>query len=63
MDLQQIFSRLKTATASLSSQQLATLAIAFVAVVGLTIGSAYWMNTPTYGVLFTDMDSETARRS
>jgi flagellar M-ring protein FliF len=60
VDLQQIFTRLKTATASLSSQQLTTLAIAFVAVVGLTIGSAYWMNAPTYGVLFTDMDSETA---
>jgi flagellar M-ring protein FliF len=60
LDLQQILHRLKTAGAALSGPQLATLAVTFVVVVGLTIGSAYWLNTPTYGVLFTDMDVETA---
>ena len=28
--------------------------------VSITIGSAYYLNTPTYGVLFSDMDSDTA---
>jgi flagellar M-ring protein FliF len=60
VDLLHIFNRVKSAAAALSPQQLTTLAIAFVAVVGLTIGSAYWLNVPTYGVLFADMDSETA---
>jgi flagellar M-ring protein FliF len=60
LDLQQILNRLKTAAGALSASQLTTLAIAFLAVVGLTIGSAYWINTPSYGVLFTDMDTETA---
>ena len=44
----------------LSAAQLATLSLAFVAVVGLTIGSAYWLNTPTYGVLFSNLDTEAA---
>lgn len=39
---------------------MAVLAAAFVAVVGLTIGSAYWLNAPDYGVLFSDMDAESA---
>ena len=60
MNLQSFFSRLKTATDTLSARQLVTLSIAFVAVVSLTIGSAYWLNTPTYGVLFSDMDGESA---
>ena len=36
------------------------MTLAFLAVVGLTIGSGYWLNTPNYGVLFSDMDSESA---
>ncbi|HUK35944.1 MAG TPA: flagellar basal-body MS-ring/collar protein FliF [Vicinamibacterales bacterium] len=60
MNLQHLLQRLKTAASALSAQQLAVLAIAFVGVVGVTIGSAYWLNTPTYGVLFTDMDADTA---
>jgi flagellar M-ring protein FliF len=60
LDIQQLLTRLKTAAGALSAQQLTSLALAFVAVVGLTIGSAYWLNAPTYGVLFSDMDTETA---
>src|SRR5262245_33829245 len=30
------------------------------AAVSLVIGSAYWLNTPSYTVLFSDMDSESA---
>jgi flagellar M-ring protein FliF len=44
----------------LSSGQLATLGLTFVAVVGLVVGSAYWVNVPTWAVLFSDMDAESA---
>ncbi len=44
----------------MSGKQLGTLAVAFVGVVGLVIGSSYYINTPTYGVLFSDMDQEAA---
>ena len=60
MDPQQLFARLRAATGSLSGNQLATLAVAFVSVVGLVIASAYWLNQPRYEVLFSDMDPESA---
>lgn len=60
MNVEQFFAKLKGAASTLSAKQLVTLTIAFVAVVGLTIGSAYWINTPTYSVLFSDMDAESA---
>jgi flagellar M-ring protein FliF len=60
VDPQQILGRLKAATAAMSAAQLLTLVGAFVGVVALTIGSAYWVNTPTYAVLFSDMDGESA---
>lgn len=60
MDPQQLFARLRAATAALSGRQLVTLAVAFVSVVGLTIASAYWLNRPRYEVLFSDMDPESA---
>src|SRR6266571_4694569 len=44
----------------MTAGQLLTLAVAFVGVVGLTIGSAYWVNTPTLTILFSDMDGESA---
>jgi flagellar M-ring protein FliF len=60
MNIDQFFARLKAGAEALSGKQLGTLTVAFVAVVGLTIGSAYWLNTPTYGVLFSDMDADSA---
>jgi len=47
-------------TGSLSNGQLATMAAVFVAVVALVAGSAYWINTPTYALLYSDMDAEAA---
>lgn len=44
----------------MSGKQLGTMAVAFLTVVGLTIGSAYYINAPTYGVLFSDMDPSAA---
>jgi flagellar M-ring protein FliF len=55
-----LFARLKASAAALSAKQLTSLTIAFVAVVALTIWSAYSLNEPTYGVLFSDMDAESA---
>jgi len=55
-----LLARLRAATAALSGGQLATLGVTFVAVVGLVAGSAYWVNVPTWAVLFADMDAESA---
>lgn len=60
MNFEQFFARLKSATAALTAGQVMSLALAFVAVVGLTIGSAYYLNTPNYGVLFADMEPDAA---
>jgi flagellar M-ring protein FliF len=60
VNLDSLLLRLKASAAALSGRQLTTLAIAFVAVVALTIWSAYSLKTPSYGVLFSDMDAESA---
>jgi flagellar M-ring protein FliF len=60
VDFQQLFERLKNAGVALSAKQIVTLAIAFVAVVGLVVGTAYWVNAPNYTVLFSEMDPESA---
>ena len=60
MDPQQILDRLKALVSSLSAAQLASLVGAFVLVVGIVGGSALWLNKPTYALLFSDMDAETA---
>ncbi|NOT26430.1 MAG: flagellar M-ring protein FliF [Acidobacteria bacterium] len=60
MNPEQLFARLNAAASSLSGRQIVTLAFAFVSVVGVTIASAYYLNTPSYGVLFSDMDPESA---
>ena len=60
MDPQQIFARLSALASSLTPRQLVSMAGAFVLVVGIVVGSAYWVNQPTYALLFTDMDSDTA---
>ena len=60
MDPQQILDRLKALVSSLSAAQLASLVGAFVLVVGIFAGSALWLNKPTYALLFSDMDAETA---
>lgn len=44
----------------MSVSQLASLAAAFALVVAVVAGSAYWVNTPNYRVLFSDMDAESA---
>jgi len=56
----QLLAQLKTMTGTLSRRQLATMALVFLAVVGLVVGSAYWLNAPTYALLYSDMDAEAA---
>src|SRR5262245_29304575 len=60
MNPELLFKRIGAAANALSAKQLLTLGVAFVAVVSLTIGSAYWLNTPDYSVLFSDMDADSA---
>lgn len=47
-------------TKSLTPTQLLSLLLTFAAVVSLTVGAAYWITTPTYRVLFSDLDPESA---
>lgn len=47
-------------TKSLTPTQLLSLLLTFGAVVGLIVGAAYWITTPTYRVLFSDLDPESA---
>jgi len=57
---EQILAHLKRLGSTLTPRQLVTLGLVFVAVVGIVAGSAYWINVPTYTLLFSDMDSESA---
>ena len=47
-------------TQSLTPTQLLSLVLTFAAVVSLTVGAAYWISAPTYRVLFSDLDPESA---
>lgn len=60
MDPQDIMSRVKVLLSSFQPAQLASIVVAFVLVVGLVVGSAWWLNAPTYALLLSDMDPETA---
>ena len=62
MDPQQLLSRLRTLFSAFSTTQLVTLAGTFVLVVGIVAGSAWWLNAPTYVLLFSDMDAESAQK-
>ena len=60
MNPDQIFARLRALAASFSTSQLVTLLLAFVAVVGVIVGSAWFVQQTTYALLFADMDAESA---
>src|SRR5579862_2102449 len=55
-----LFAPLKSLIKSLGPKQTATLALAFAAVVGIVVGSAYWMSEPNYALLASDLDAESA---
>ncbi len=61
MNFQNILGHLTRIRATLSAGQMASLAAAFVAAVGVVAGSAYWASTPSYTVLYRDLDPESAQ--
>ncbi len=60
MDPKQFLARLKSLTSSLSPTQMVTITGTFAVVVVLIVGSAYWLNTTDWVLLFSDMDPEAA---
>ncbi len=60
MDPIQLFERLTTAAKALTRAQLVSLVAAFVIVVAMVAGSAYYLNGVTYRLLFSDLDAESA---
>ncbi len=60
MDFSQLFSRLKTLGGALSNAQRLSLAGAFLVVVGIMGASTYWIQRPSYALLFADLDPESA---
>ena len=60
MDLQTIFARLKAIGENFTAGQIVSLVVSFVLVVGVVGGSAWWLNTPNYALLFADMDEDAA---
>jgi flagellar M-ring protein FliF len=57
---EQIVAHFKKLAASLTAKQILGLATAFILVVGIVVGSAYFISTPDYVLLVSDMDAETA---
>lgn len=60
MNIDQLQAQFKKLTSTLSAKQIAGLVAIFVAVVGVVVGTAYWISAPTYTLLVADMDAETA---
>ena len=60
MNPDQLFGKLRSLVASFSSSQLVTLGLTFLLVVGLLVGSTYFIQKPTFAVLFSNMDAESA---
>src|SRR5688572_6319857 len=60
MDPQQLLTRFKSLGASLTPGQVASMVAAFLLVVGIMAGGTWWANSPSYALLYADMDAETA---
>jgi flagellar M-ring protein FliF len=60
VDPQQLIANFKRLAGALTTRQIVTLAAAFAAVVGIVGGFAYWVSAPTYTLLYTDLDPESA---
>jgi flagellar M-ring protein FliF len=52
--------QLKSFTSKFTLMQLVALAATFVLVVGVVVGSGWWLNTGDYVLLFDDMDADSA---
>lgn len=60
MDFASLAARIKALTDALSRGQIVTLGLSFIGVVALVAGSALWITAPTYSLLFSDLDAESA---
>lgn len=60
MDPHALLARARALAASFTRTQLLTLAAAFVLVVAIVAGSAWYVSAPSYALLFADMDPESA---
>ena len=60
MNPQQLLAHVNRLRTTLSAGQIASLIAAFVAVVGVVVGSAYWASTPSYTRLYRGLDPESA---
>ncbi len=60
VNLEQLLGRFKALRASFSTWQLASMALAFVLVVGGLVALTRWIGTPEYRLLFSDLDPEAA---
>jgi flagellar M-ring protein FliF len=60
VDLQTLFARLKALGGNFTTGQLVSLVVTFIGVAGIVAGSAWWLNAPTYALLFADMDQDAA---
>jgi flagellar M-ring protein FliF len=60
VNLDQLIAQLKRLASTLTIGQILTLVGVLFAVVGLVVGSAYWVNTPSYTLLYSDLDAESA---
>jgi flagellar M-ring protein FliF len=58
--VESLLSKLRALGANFSAGQLISLALSFIFVVAIVGGSAMWLNTPSYTLLFADMDPESA---
>ena len=60
MDPTQLFLKLKSLASALTTAQRVSLTAAFLVVVAIVGGSAYWVQHQDYSLLFADMDAEAA---
>lgn len=62
MNPEQILEHFKKLSATLSPRQMITMGATFLIVVGLIVGAAYWVNAPSYALLYSDLDPESANQ-
>ncbi|MGE3276344.1 MAG: flagellar basal-body MS-ring/collar protein FliF [Vicinamibacterales bacterium] len=62
MNPEQLLTRVKTGLGGLTTLQITTLLGVFALVVGLVIGSAYYVNRPAFTLLFSDLEPEAAQQ-
>jgi flagellar M-ring protein FliF len=60
VNLDSLLARLRTLGRTFTTAQLVSIGAAFVLVVAVVAGGAWWLNAPTYRLLFSDMDAESA---